>query len=339
MNKVYAEIKLLVCFVRERMMLYGTYLLLCLLFFFTFYLWEIPLEPFFDGVVFTFLFLFVVSGFSFLRYRRIHGELEQVKKISDIHSSQLASLAEETSSLLEADYRELFLSAVKQKERVEISSDEKNNQLIDYYSMWSHQIKTPLAALDLLVQAQSQSSPAMKAELFKIEEYLHMMLQYLRMNHVNNDLILKTIDLNPLIRQTVKKYAAFFIQKNLTLSIEQIETVIISDEKWLMFIFEQILFNAIKYTPRQGEIMLYFEEDSLVIKDSGIGILPEDLPRIFEQGYTGFNGRENEKATGLGLYMSDTIAKKIGLVLSVESEIGTGTKVRIHFPQEHFQVE
>ncbi|OJH00030.1 hypothetical protein RV18_GL000368 [Enterococcus termitis] len=314
-------------------------MLLCFLFFFTFYLWELPLEPFIDAVAFTFLFLFIVSVYYFLRYRRIHNELERIKKITNFHSSQFGLLPKKTYSLLEKDYSELFLAAVKQKEQLELTNDERNNQLIDYYSLWSHQIKTPLAALDLLVQAQADPAPAMKAELFKIEEYLHMMLQYLRMNHVNNDLVLKTVDLNQLIRLTVKKYAAFFIQKNLTVSIEPVREGIVSDEKWLTFILEQILFNAIKYTPDQGKITIYYEGDSLVVKDSGIGILPEDLPRIFEQGYTGFNGREHQKATGLGLYMSDKIAQKIGLVLSVESEVAVGTKLFIHFPQEHFQTE
>ncbi|MGG5343465.1 sensor histidine kinase [Enterococcus sp. AZ192] len=339
MSKFFDELQLFRSFLKERILLYGGYLLLCLIFLCTFYLWEIPLEPFFDGAAFTFVCLVLVSIGRFFHYRRVHRELLRMKKNPNFHSSQLSLLPKGSRSLLEADYRDLFLTAVAQKEKVEVTSEELNNQLIDYYSMWSHQIKTPLAALDLLVQAQPEPSSTMKAELFKIEEYLNMMLQYLRMNHVNNDLVIKTLDLDHLIHLTVKKYASFFIQKNLTITIASNLKKVISDEKWFTFILEQILFNAIKYTPNQGEIRIYFEGESLVIEDTGIGILAEDLPRVFEQGYTGFNGREHQKATGLGLYMSEQIAQKIGLVLTIESEIGNGTKVFIRFPQEQFQVE
>ena len=107
---------------------------------------------------------------------------------------------------------------------------------------------------------------------------------------------------------------------------------VISDSQWLHFIFEQLLTNAIKYTPH-GSIKIYAKGDAVMVADTGIGILAEDLPRIFEQGYSGYNGRANQKASGLGLFLSKQIAEKLGLTLTVTSEIGQGSTFAIHFPQ------
>ena len=157
-----------------------------------------------------------------------------------------------------------------------------------------------------------------------------MVLQYLRLNSNVNDFVLQEYGLDNIIRQAVRKYAPMFIRKKLTLHYEPLQRKVVTDEKWLVFVLEQILSNAIKYTS-SGDIFIYMENGCLVVKDTGIGILPEDLPRIFDKGYTGYNGRSDKKASGIGLYLVKKILGKLGHKVLVESVPGEGTPVKLLF--------
>ena len=215
-------------------------------------------------------------------------------------------------------------------------------EMMDYYGLWAHQIKTPLAAMRVLVQSLEESSPAdgdaqdvlrdMKMELFKTEQYVAMVLSYLRAEEMGHDLLLKEYPLDGIIRQAVKKYSSMFISKKIRLEYKTCEGFVVTDEKWLLFVLEQLLSNALKYTPCGGTILIYREGEGkgrLVIEDDGIGIQTEDLPRIFEKGFTGFNGRQDKKSTGIGLYLCKMICDKLGHGLAVESGEGTGTRAYV----------
>ncbi len=232
----------------------------------------------------------------------------------------------------------------------------------DYFTLWTHQIKTPIAAMRLLLQQgiglaapaaepdalqgkqglpepEEEYFPAeayyaqkqeIESELFKIEQYVEMVLQYLRLNSSINDFVLQEYGLDGVIRQAVRKYAPMFIRKKLTLHYASLQAKVVTDEKWMAFVMEQILSNAIKYTS-SGYISIYMESGCLVVEDTGIGILPEDLPRVFEKGYTGYNGRSDKKASGIGLYLVKKILNKLGHKILIESELGKGTKVKLLF--------
>lgn len=329
------KIRLLKTFLWERKLLYLSYFILCGALALTFYLSGISFVSWLDGFCFSFLLLIIMTLYEFWRFTTHHQLLSEIKQQTDFHKYQLAILPKPKNTI-EKDYYELFFQAIEQKERLYNEQTNLNQQLIDYYSMWSHQIKTPLAAMDLLVQAEPNPNPQMKAELFKMEEYLSMMLHYLKLNYVNDDLVLEVVDINQLAKKNIKKYATFFIQKNLSVNLTPFDLDVVTDEKWLNFIFEQVLFNAIKYT-NTGEIAIFQEDNAIVIKDTGIGIMPEDLPRIFDKGYTGYNGRTHHKATGLGLYMSKTVAQKLNILLTVESIVAKGTSVRLIFQQTTYQ--
>lgn len=191
--------------------------------------------------------------------------------------------------------------------------------------------------MDLLLQIEPVNANDARLEISKINRYLTVMLNYLKLTTLNTDLVLTKVALKPLVNETVRDLAKLFIAKDLTVSVETLPTVI-SDSQWLRFIFEQLLTNAIKYTP-DGAIRIYAKGDAVCVADTGIGILPEDLPRIFEQGYSGYNGRANQKASGLGLFLSRQIAEKLGLRLTVTSKVGVGSTFAIHFPQTHWQAE
>ena len=211
----------------------------------------------------------------------------------------------------------------------------QKQEIMDYYTLWAHQIKIPISAAKLLVGELSPSDEvrALNQELFKIEQYVSIVLSYLRMDDFHKDLVLKKENIGNLVRQSIKKYALFFINGKVSLHLGDLDKAIITDKKWFLIILEQILSNAIKYT-KQGEIDIFIEDETLIIKDTGIGIQKSDLSRVFERGFSGFNGRVDQKASGLGLYLSREIAQKLGHELSLSSQLGKGTVVRIGLNQK-----
>lgn len=209
----------------------------------------------------------------------------------------------------------------------------------DYYTLWAHQIKTPIAAMHLLLQSDSGTlSRECEAELFKIEQYTEMALGYIRLESGTNDFVITACDTDRIIKSVLKKFSKQFILKKLTLDYKETGLTAVTDEKQLGFIIEQIISNSLKYT-KKGTISVYSKGNSIFISDTGIGISGEDLPRIFEKGYTGYNGRTDRKSTGLGLYLCRRTADKLGHTLRVSSEIGKGTLVEIDLTPESIEIE
>jgi len=212
---------------------------------------------------------------------------------------------------------------------------EKYNDLLDYYTLWVHQVKTPIAASSLLIGdlKDKEAKSQLEQELFKIESYVHLVLQYLRLESFHDDLVLKKENLADLVREVVKKYALFFIQQGLSLNLHDLDHTIVTDKKWFLVILEQVLSNSLKYT-KEGSIEIYFHEGSLYIKDTGLGIQNADLLRVFERGFSGYNGRLTQQSSGLGLYLSKKIADQLGHKIAIDSQVGQGTTVSIAFPEK-----
>lgn len=231
-------------------------------------------------------------------------------------------------------FEKLALLEMDKKNRA-IEEREKLNDLMDYYTLWAHQIKTPIAASSLLVGEieDKKVKNQLEQELFKIESYVNIVLQYLRLESFHEDLVLKKENLEDLVKEIVKKYAIFFIQKGLSLNLHDLDRTIITDRKWFVVILEQVLSNSLKYTS-QGGIEIYFQEDTLYIKDSGLGIQDADLLRVFERGFSGYNGRLTQQSSGLGLYLSKKISDELGHQISIASQVGQGTTVMISFSEK-----
>lgn len=231
-------------------------------------------------------------------------------------------------------FEKLALLEMDKKNRA-IEEREKLNDLMDYYTLWAHQIKTPIAASSLLVGEieDKKVKNQLEQELFKIESYVNIVLQYLRLESFHEDLVLKKENVEDLVKEIVKKYAIFFIQKGLSLNLHDLDRTIITDRKWFVVILEQVLSNSLKYTS-QGGIEIYFQEDTLYIKDSGLGIQDADLLRVFERGFSGYNGRLTQQSSGLGLYLSKKIADELGHQISIASQVGHGTTVMISFSEK-----
>ena len=166
-----------------------------------------------------------------------------------------------------------------------------------------------------------------------------MVLSYIRLGSNENDFVIKEYDLDNIVRQAIRKYAPLFIRKKINLDFQPTTYKVLTDEKWLVFVIEQLLSNAIKYT-NKGKISIYpLEDKKLVIEDTGIGISQEDIPRIFDKGFTGYNGRTDKKATGLGLYLCKNILDKLSHKISIESEVGVKTKVILDLSMLNVNIE
>lgn len=219
-------------------------------------------------------------------------------------------------------------------------SERKLTDLLDYYTLWVHQIKTPIAASQLLVAevVDRQLKQQLEQEIFKIDSYTNLVLQYLRLESFHDDLVLKQVQIEDLVKEIIRKYALFFIQKGLNVNLYDLDKEIVTDKKWLLVVIEQIISNSLKYT-KEGGLEIYMEGQELCIKDTGIGIKNSDVLRVFERGFSGYNGRLTQQSSGLGLYLSKKISEELGHQIRIESEVGKGTIVRIKFSDMNLIIE
>ena len=217
--------------------------------------------------------------------------------------------------------------------------DAQLRENVDYYTMWVHQIKTPIAAMGLILQGdESERGRALSVELFRVERYVELVLSYLRLGGGSTDYMIRNLDLDSVLRQAARKYAPLFIRGKVSLELRETGLKVLSDEKWLQLVIEQVLSNAVKYAPG-GHVTVWAEGECLHIRDDGAGISAEDMPRIFERGFTGYNGRMDKRATGIGLYLSREICKKLGHTIEAASELGRGTCITIRLARPRLEVE
>ena len=300
------------------------------------------------------IMLLITVLVGFFRYSSKVKALSNALKRPVEEQAQLPEATDDVEIL----YHRLLENQSIARSESESSAAVRQSRMRDYYSMWVHQIKTPISAMKLLLEAEreelgqlmcdeepqatltelSDNLDSFEDELFRIEEYVSMALQYQRVSSTENDFVLEKISLDGVIRDTIKKYAKIMIRRHIGINYSGTKKQVYTHEKWLAFILEQILSNAIKYTP-QGFVTIETAEEKdrffITIKDTGIGIKAEDLPRVFEKGYTGYNGHADKKATGIGLYLCRQMADKLGHTIRMESELGKGTKVWIGFDLDY----
>lgn len=218
--------------------------------------------------------------------------------------------------------------------------DRERSDSIDYYTTWVHQIKTPISVMQMILQSEdTEEYRTLSAELFRIEQYVEMVLYWFRLDSSSNDLVIERFPLDKVIRCAIRKYAPQLIRKKIKLNYEGTDITVLSDEKWLLFIIEQLLSNAVKYTESGSVSISAADNMVLQIRDTGIGIAAEDLPRIFEKGYTGYNGRADKKSTGLGLYLCKKTADKLGCSIFAQSQPGSGSTFYVDLNTEDIEIE
>ena len=322
--------EILKSYLKKNIKVYILFVVFITIFFIMFYLYNLPLEALIYTGSFCFLVSLIASFLDFVNYK------ESYKKLKFLEKNILNDLEDLPKSLdIRIDYYHKIIEKLYEElEKLTQENRQKNTDMVDYYSMWVHQIKTPIAAMNFLLDNEEVDQKILQQELFKIERYVEMVLTYIRLDSISSDYVITKINLDEVVKDSVKKYATIFINKKIKLNYVSHETMVISDKKWLSFAFEQILGNSVKYSSAGGEIIIETYENKLVIEDNGIGIKEEDLPRIFEKGFTGFNGRYEKKSSGLGLYLCKKTLDKLGHHIEISSKVGEGTRIEITFPKE-----
>ena len=301
-----------------------------------FYLYNVPVEAAAYGTVLGVTFLLVMNVLWFWKFCRRHQKrIELIPGIVYAYRDM-----PEADTLAEKDYQQMVMDLGKScyEHLVELENQEQESK--EYYTIWVHQIKTPIAVMRMILQEEdTRQNRELLAELFRIEQYAEMALSYIRLESRESDFVIKEYNLDDIIRQAIHRYAPQFIRRKLRLVYEPTEVKVLTDEKWLLFILEQIISNAVKYTP-SGTITIRVTEDKkLSVEDTGIGIAPEDLPRIFEKGFTGYNGRNDKKATGLGLNLCRKAAEHLNVGIAVESKPGVGSCFTLDLKERQFNIE
>jgi len=322
--------EILKSYLKKNIKVYILFIVFILIFFIMFYLYNLPLEALIYTGSFCFLAALIASFSDYANYK------ESYKKLNFLEQNILNDLEDLPKSLdIRIDYYHKIIEKLYEElEKLTQENQQKNTDMVDYYSMWVHQIKTPIAAMNFLLDNEEIDRKILQQELFKIERYVEMVLTYIRLDSISSDYVITKINLDEVVKDSVKKYATIFINKKIKLNYVSHETMVISDKKWLSFAFEQILGNSVKYSSAGGEIIIETCENKLVIEDNGMGIKEEDLPRIFEKGFTGFNGRYEKKSSGLGLYLCKKTLDKLGHHIEISSKVGEGTRIEITFPKE-----
>lgn len=319
----------LLCYIKSHLKTILAFLLFILIFCVVYSLYNLPLEPIVYSVQLVTAFSLTYGVYDFFKYSQKH------KLLYTLRANILSAVDHlpNTACLIESDYQHLISALYNDRKKIVIQSDKNRTEMVDYYTLWAHQIKTPISAMRLLLQVDETNGQytTLEQELFKIEQYVEMVLQYLRLESMSSDLLLKEYPLADIVKQAVKKYAIIFIHKKISLNLEDIHCSVLTDEKWLVFVLEQIISNSLKYT-NEGSVSIYMNkwaQKTLVIEDTGIGIQAEDIARIFEKGFTGYNGRMDKKSTGIGLYLCQQVLNKLAHSIIVTSQVGKGTKISI----------
>lgn len=282
-------------------------------------------------------FLGLIAGiWDFCQVLRRQRTLSAIQSMTDAMTITLP----EPEGITEEAYQRIIRLLCREQSRCVSDMNAGYQNMIDYYTVWAHQIKTPIASMRLNLQNEDSAlARQLSSDLTRIEQYVEMVLTFLRLDSDSSDYVVREYSLDAIIRQALRKYAGEFITRKLKLIYDPVDVRVVTDEKWLSFVVEQVLSNALKYTP-SGSIRIYWEAPkTLCIRDTGIGIAPEDLPRIFEKGYTGYNGRSDQKASGIGLYLCRRICKNLGHTITAASAPDEGTVIRIDLNRQALEVE
>ena len=291
------------------------------------YLYRIPIEVILYPFILTIVFVLMVLLFDYIKYK------EKVNKIIQICNdvSSCYSVKINDKNIFDEYYLDIINELLKENRKQVSKIQKRVSDINDYFSIWVHQIKTPIASMKLKIDNEQIDSLQLASDLNRIDHYVDLVLSFLKFDEEKIDLYFRKTDVDRIMRESLKKFSNDFIIKKIRLDYKLSKREVLTDEKWLSFVFDQLLSNALKYTDK-GTISIYYDEDScLCIKDSGIGIALADMERLFEKGFTGYNGRQYKKASGIGLYMCKRMCDKLNIAISIESVVNEYTLVKLKF--------
>ena len=309
-------------YLKEYSRWYMMYVLLSLIFLLTFYLYHLPLSYFISSLIFNGTILIIISLYW---YWKFYQKIRTLQHFINVRELKNLDFLQAPSDLAYKAALEKLLER-QAEDRLNYKTREENLQQL--IKMWSHQMKVPISAISLMAQTNQLKQGDVQSQLLRLENDLARLLNYIKFSQNQSDFRFEKCQVREILVDLIKKNQVFFLQKDISLTIEG-EWEINSDKKWLSFAFSQILDNAIKYSKKGGHITILIQENQVLIEDTGMGILKEDIPRLFEEGFTGYNGHEHQKATGLGLYMAQKVLDSLELAIKIDSQIDEGTQVYI----------
>lgn len=328
--------KFLFSYLKQRRFEIITFLLFSVVFLLVFLLYRITVKAVIYPALICAFFGAVLLYFDYKKAYAKHVRLEKILNMTENIAENLPQIITQD----DIDYQNIINLLDSNAKSKSTELDMKYSAMMDYYTVWAHQIKTPIASAKLTLQNETgETAKMLTEELFRIEQYVEMVLVFLRLDSDYTDYVIKEYNLDDIIKSSVKRFSSQFIRRKISLDYQNIGILVLTDEKWLAFVIEQVISNALKYT-NSGSISIYAENNKvLCIRDTGIGIAPEDLPRIFDKGFTGYNGRSDKKATGIGLYLCKRICDNLGHSISAHSSLETGTVIKIDLNNIELGVE
>lgn len=328
--------KLFIDYLRTKWLTFIACAVFTLIFAGCFVLYKLPLDAILYPALLCVLFGIGFLALDFHRVKKTCAGLRQVLPQQTLPDEGLP----ETGRVPDKDYRALSLSLQAKNEALRAEDDRRYRDTVEYYSIWAHQIKTPIASMKLRLQNEdSELSRDLSRDLGRVESYVEMAMAFLRLDSESGDYLFREWSLDEILRSAIRKAAPEFIARKLTVDYIPTEKMVLTDEKWLSFVIGQLLQNALQYTKEGGIHIELLPGDRLCISDTGIGISHSDLPRIFEKGYTGENGRIEHTASGIGLYLCQRVCRRLGITLSAESEVGKGTAVYLDLSKKQNRYE
>lgn len=303
-------------FLKENKVSFIFFFIISLIYFLVFFTYDLEKFPIIYGALIN-IFIFL----AYFIYKYAIKEKITFREVTKNPSQREKIILDELENI-DKKYKDLLLAY-----------NEIEGDLKDFYGLWIHEIKTPIAENKLILDDPNPDLDELRKNNKRIEDYLNILLGFVRYNSKTNDYVFKEVRIESVVKEIIKEKSYDFISKKISLDVSDLDFKVVSDEKWLGFIIGQLLNNALKYTPGGGKIKVYCENSSLIIEDNGVGIIQADLPRVFEMGYTGENGRKLGSSTGLGLYLVKSIGKDLNLDIKIESEEGEFTKIIINFPK------
>lgn len=314
-------------YIKQRKKAIFTFCLFSGIFLIAFYLYELPIKAAIYPIAICAALSILILAIDIAAVRKKHEQLIRINNSPSVSADHLPDIKTQDDE----DYQRIIRTLCAEMTAQQTEMNGKYLDMVDYYTIWAHQIKTPIASMRLTIQNEdSELSRQIMEDLQRIEQYVEMVLAFLRLDSATTDYVFRETDLDAVVKECVKKFSGQFIRRRIGLEYEPFNTSVTTDEKWLAFVIEQVLSNSLKYTS-SGSIRIYMEPPkTLCIADTGIGISPEDLPRVFEKSYTGCNGRSDKKASGIGLYLCKRICSNLGHEISIDSHPDKGTTVKIN---------
>lgn len=304
---------------REYFIWYVTYAILTVLFIIVFALYRLPMTYFKVSFLINLTLLIFISIWQYYKFKQKLSILQHFIYVTELDDLELPS---------ELAYKDIIIQLKEASAKELLTEKTQTENLQSLVKMWSHQMKVPISALSLMAQTDQLDSQEVQQQLTRLQNYLDILLTYLKFSQNKDDFRFEKLSVREVTTKIIKKYRIPCLLKHLSVEVVG-DWELSSDRKWLSFAISQIIDNAIKYSKENGAIIISITDGSIVISDDGIGILEEDLPRLFDEGFTGFNGHEHQKATGLGLYMTKQVLDSLNLGIDIDSQIDKGTQVEI----------